>query len=131
MTSRRGTALALAALTAGLLTGTFPAQAQAAPAPTATPVPLATVADVVSAGDRVFISGGRSSTDVAVTSATGAVVGTLSGLPGPTDLLLSADRQTLYVALPTANAIAAFDTGSLVESARYDTARASARRRWR
>ncbi|MDG4807952.1 hypothetical protein O7634_14445 [Micromonospora sp. WMMD1120] len=117
---RRGISLALAALTAGLLTGAVPGPALAA-APTATALPLKTVADVVSAGDRVFVSGGRSSTDVVVTSATGAVVGTLAGLPGPTDLLLSADRQTLYVALPSANAIAVFDTGSLVESARYDT----------
>lgn len=118
---RRALTLALAALTAGLLTGAAPGHAQAAAAPTATPLPLSTVADVVSAGDRVFVSGGSSATDVVVTSATGTVVGTLSGLPGPTDLLLSADRRTLYVALPTANAIAAFDTGSLIESARYDT----------
>ncbi|SCE69840.1 YncE family protein [Micromonospora chokoriensis] len=118
---RRSISLAAAALTAGLLTGGVPGQALAAAAPTVTPLPLSTVADVVSAGDRVFVSGGRSATDVVVTSAAGAVVGTLSGLPGPTDLLLSADRRTLYVALPAANAIAAFDTGSLVESARYDT----------
>ncbi|MEU7917574.1 hypothetical protein ACGFIP_25390 [Micromonospora zamorensis] len=121
MQIRRGATVALAALTAGLLTGVFPGPAVAAATPTATPLPLTQVADVVSAGDRVFVSGGRSSTDVVVTSATGALVGTLAGLPGPTDLLLSADRQTLYVALPSANAIAAFDTGSLIESARYDT----------
>ncbi|MFG3553109.1 YncE family protein [Micromonospora sp. NPDC047557] len=117
----RGTTLALATLTAGLLTTVIAAPVHAAPTQTATPLPLTTVGDVVSAGDRVFVSGGPNSTDVVVASATGAVVGTLSGLPGPSDLLLSADRQTLYVALPTANAIAAFDTGSLVESARYDT----------
>ncbi|MEU5669545.1 YncE family protein [Micromonospora sp. NPDC047762] len=121
MQIRRGLTLALAALTAGLLTGAAPGHAQAAAAQTATPLPLNTVADVVSAGDRVFVSGGSSATDVVVTSATGTVLGTLSGLPGPTELMLSADRRTLYVALPTANAIAAFDTGSLVESARYDT----------
>ncbi|MEH0931869.1 YncE family protein [Micromonospora sp. CPCC 205558] len=121
MQIRRGFTAALAALTAGLLVGAVPGHAQAAVTPTATPLPLKTVADVVSAGDRVFVSGGRSSTDVVVTSATGALVGTLSGLPGPTDLLVSADRRTLYVALPAANAIAAFDTGSLIESARYDT----------
>ncbi|MFE0530825.1 YncE family protein [Micromonospora parva] len=121
MQIRRGFTLAFAALTAGLLVGAVPGHSQAAVAPTVTPLPLKTVGDVVSAGDRVFVSGGRSSTDVVVTSATGAVVGTLSGLPGPTDLLLSADRRTLYVALPSANAIAAFDTGSLIESARYDT----------
>ncbi|MET7822094.1 hypothetical protein [Micromonospora zamorensis] len=121
MQIRRGATVALAALTAGLLTGAFPGPAVAAATQTATPLPLTQVADVVSAGDRVFVSGGRSSTDVVVTSATGALVGTLANLPGPTDLLLSADRQTLYVALPSANAIAAFDTGSLIESARYDT----------
>ncbi|WP_433652699.1 YncE family protein [Micromonospora zamorensis] len=121
MQIRRGATVALAALTAALLTGAFPGHAVAAATPTATPLPLTQVADVVSAGDRVFVSGGRSSTDVVVTSATGALVGTLADLPGPTDLLLSADRQTLYVALPSANAIAAFDTGSLIESARYDT----------
>ncbi|WP_433129627.1 YncE family protein [Micromonospora sp. CA-240977] len=121
MLIRRGPTLALAALTVGLLTAAISAPAQAAPAQTATPLALPGAADVVSAGDRVFVSGGRSSTEVVVTSATGAVVGTLSGLPGPTDLLLSADRQTLYVALPSANAIAAFNTGSLAESARYDT----------
>ncbi|MCG5468595.1 hypothetical protein LADH09A_002463 [Micromonospora sp. LAH09] len=120
MQIRKGGTLALAVLTAGLLTAVFPGQAQAA-TQTATLLPLTTVADVVSAGDRVFVSGGSTSTDVVVTSATGTVVGTLPSLPGPTDLLLSADRRTLYVALPTANAIAAFDTGSLIESARYDT----------
>ncbi|MET8280170.1 hypothetical protein [Micromonospora sp. NPDC005174] len=119
---KRGTTLALATLAAaGLLTAGLPGPAQAAAAPTATPLSLPAVSDVVSAGDRVFVSGGPSSTDVVVASATGAVVGTLSGLPGPSDLVLSGDRQTLYVALPTANAIAAFDTGTLVESARYDT----------
>ncbi|MFF0150457.1 hypothetical protein [Micromonospora sp. NPDC005203] len=121
MQIRRGPTLALAALTVGLLTVAISTPAQAAPAQTATPLSLPGVADVVSAGDRVFVSGGYSSTEVVVTSATGTVVGTLSGLPGPTDLLLSADRQTLYVALPSANAIAAFNAGSLVESARYDT----------
>jgi len=42
-------------------------------------------------------------------------------LPGPTDLLLSADRSTLYVALPNVNAVAAFDTESLQQVARYST----------
>ncbi|MFG1839248.1 hypothetical protein ACGFH8_12525 [Micromonospora sp. NPDC049175] len=121
MLIRRRPTLALAALTVGLLAAAISTPAQAAPAQTATPLSLPGVADVVSAGDRVFVSGGYSSTEVVVTSATGTVVGTLSGLPGPSDLLLSADRQTLYVALPSANAIAAFNTGSLVESARYDT----------
>jgi hypothetical protein len=85
------------------------------------PIPVAAGADVVAAGDREFISGGYGTSQIAVVDAAGAIVGTIDGLPGPTDLALSNDRRTLYVALPTANAIAAFDTGTLTESARYDT----------
>ncbi len=95
--------------------------ATAAAQPTSVRLPLTTVADVVSTGDRVFISGGRRSTDVVVTDAAGAVVTTLTGLPGPTELQLSNNRRTLYVALSSGRAIAAFDTVSLRESARYDT----------
>lgn len=93
----------------------------AAPAVTRLPIPIAAGADVVAAGDREFISGGRGTTQIAVADAAGAIVGTIDGLPGPTDLTLSNDRRTLFVALPTANAIAAFDTGTLTETARYDT----------
>jgi hypothetical protein len=95
--------------------------ATAAGQPTSVRLPLTTVADVVSTGDRVFVSGGRTSTDVVVTDAAGAVVTTLTGLPGPTDLQLSNNRRTLYVALSSGRAIAAFDTVTLRESARYDT----------
>lgn len=100
-----------------------PGVAHAAPAPVVTQLPIAVTngADVVAAGDREFVSGGAGGTQIAVLDAAGAVVGTIDGLPGPTDLTLSNDRRTLYVALPSANAIAAFDTGSLVESARYST----------
>lgn len=120
MRRTRTPALLAAGLTAGLLAALMvPGVAQAAAV--AVPLPIGTAADVVSAGDRVFVSGGATSTEVVVTNAAGAVVGALSGLPGPTDLLLSNDRRTLFVALPGANAIAAFDTGSLNESARYDT----------
>jgi hypothetical protein len=98
-----------------------PGAAQAAAAPTVTVLPFGNPADVVSTGDRVFISGGRSSTQIVVTDATGTITGTVDGLPGPTDLQLSNDRKTLYVALPTANEIAAIDTGSLIASAHYPT----------
>ncbi|SCG50475.1 YncE family protein [Micromonospora humi] len=121
MRLNRRSALALAALTGALLATTPAGSAAAAAAPRAVPLPIADAADVVSAGDRVFVSGGRNSTDVVVTAANGDVVGTVSNLPGPTDLLLSADRQTLYVALPAANAIAAVNTGTLTEFARFDT----------
>ena len=96
----------------------------AAPVVVRLPVPIAAGADVVAAGDRVFVSGGPGTSQIAVVDAAGGTVGTIDGLPGPTDLALSNDRRTLFVALPTAHAIAAFDTGSLIESARYDTGEA-------
>jgi hypothetical protein len=98
-----------------------PGAAHAAAAPTVTVLPFTNPEDVVSSGDRVFISGGRDSTTIVVTDAAGAITGTIDGLAGPTDLLVSNDRRTLYVALPEVDAIAAYDTGSLLVSARYDT----------
>ena len=121
----RRLAPALAALTGMLLAAVPGVSASAAAAPRAVPLPIADAADVVAAGDRIFVSGGRNSTDVVVTAANGDLVSTLSGLPGPTDLQLSADRQTLYVALPSANAIAAVNTGTLTEFARFDTGAAA------
>jgi hypothetical protein len=100
-----------------------PGAALAVPAPVVTTLPIAVSsgADVVAAGDREFISGGGEGSQIAVADAAGAIVGTIDGLPGPTDLALTNDRRTLFVALPSAHAIAAFDTGTLIESARYDT----------
>ncbi|GID28852.1 hypothetical protein [Paractinoplanes brasiliensis] len=116
----------------GLISG--PAAAAAAPAPVAaapaalaaaapvvTALPFGNPADVVSSGDRVFVSGGRDETRIVVTDAAGTITGTIDGLDGPADLQLSNDRRTLYVALPKADAIAAYDTGSLVQSALYST----------
>ncbi|MEU4423561.1 hypothetical protein AB0F81_23275 [Actinoplanes sp. NPDC024001] len=111
-------AATVAACAAGVLAG--PAAAAAAP-PARTVLPFTRPADVVATGDRVFVSGGSDATQIVVTDVAGTVTGVLDGLPGPTDLQLSNDRRTLYVALPSAGAIAAFDTASLVESARYDT----------
>ncbi|MFY1687606.1 YncE family protein [Plantactinospora sp. WMMB782] len=118
------TAARLALATGLAVTGTLFAPvgpAAHAAAPAATVLPLERAHDVAAVRDRVFVSGGSTSTSVVVTSATGAVTGTIGGLPGPTDLLVSNDQSTLYVALPNANQIVAFDTGSLVESARYST----------
>lgn len=124
-TTRPVRAIARLALVGGVviastLLNPFSPGAQAA-APTSTVLPLERGHDVVAARDRVFVSGGPASTSVVVTDAAGTVTGSLGGLPGPTDLLLSNDQTTLFVALPNANQIAAFDTGSLIESARYST----------
>jgi hypothetical protein len=105
----------------GAAGATGAAQASARAEPTVTVLPFTQPADVVSAGDRVFVSGGRTSTQVVVTDAAGGITGTLDGLAGPTDLQLSNDRKTLYVAEPSADSVVAFDTGSLVRSATYST----------
>lgn len=94
--------------------------AVAQPAHATTTLPLAGVADVVSTGARVFISGGATGTTVVVTRSDGRVETQLGDLPGPTDLQLSADRRTLYVALH-GGGIVAFDTRTLRQRARYDT----------
>ena len=116
-------ALLLTTLLAGVggAAGAAGAAQAAPPAQTVTILPFTQPADVVSSGDRVFVSGGRTATQVVVTDAAGAITGTLDGLSGPTDLQLSNDRKTLYVAEPTADRIVAFDTGSLTQSASYST----------
>nr|MDT0660698.1 hypothetical protein [Micromonospora sp. DSM 115978] len=117
-------ALAAGLVIAGTLLNPFnPAALAAVPLPTA--LPLERADDVVATGDRVFVSGGPSTQSVAVASAAGEVTGVLDELPGPADLLLSNDLGTLYVALPNANQIVAFDTGSLAETARYATGTAA------
>src|SRR5512142_2608489 len=91
----------------------------AAPAPahaateTTTPLPLPVAADVVAAADHVFVSGGANSTSIAVTDPSGTLVGTIDGLPGPTRMALDRDGRLLYVALPSADAIAVVDTATL------------------
>src|SRR5690348_6437652 len=86
----------LAGLTGAAIT---PGTALAAPAPTVTILPFNNPSDVVSTGDRVFVSGGSESTQIAVTDAAGTLTGTIDGLEGPTKLQLSNDRKTLYVTL--------------------------------
>lgn len=68
----------------------------------------------------VFISDPTSGKVVA-TDYSGTVRGTIGSLPGVTGLELSADSGTMYAAVPGADAIAAIDTATLTESARYAT----------
>ncbi|BCJ40582.1 hypothetical protein GCM10010168_74300 [Actinoplanes ianthinogenes] len=115
----------LSLFTAGfltLLTGAAlaPAAAVAAVGPTVTTLPFTHPSDVVSAGSRVFVSGGPDSKQIAVTDAVGTVTGSIDGLDGPTKLQLSTDRRTLYVTLRSAGKIAAFDTGSLRRTATWN-----------
>ncbi|MBM7790865.1 YncE family protein [Tenggerimyces flavus] len=109
--------LAGATLAATLIATAAPA-AQAAN--TQTELPFNTFGDIVATNTRIFISGGETSTSIVVARPTGSILGEIRNLPGPTDLQLSADRRLLYVALH-GGGIAAFDTQSLEERARYDT----------
>jgi hypothetical protein len=122
--SRRRVVMAVgtAAVVLGASLAINHAMANAATFSTATAaLPLESAADVVATGDRVFISGGVDGDQIAITDPTGRPAGSITGLAGPTDLLLSADLATLYVALPNVNAIAAFDTTSLQQTAWYPT----------
>ncbi|MEV6304250.1 hypothetical protein AB0M02_32925 [Actinoplanes sp. NPDC051861] len=114
-------AVTAAACLAIVVVGPAPASAAPVAPPAVAVLPLTRAADVVATADRVFVSGGRETTQIAVTDTAGAVTAVLDGLPGPGDLQLSDDRRTLYVALPGADAIAVFDTRTLRETARYST----------
>jgi len=67
---------------------------------------------------RVFVSD-QGGGVVAVTDLDGNRIGTVAGLPGALGMTLSRDSTTLFVALSTANAVAAVDTADLVEVGRW------------
>ncbi|MEV7522304.1 hypothetical protein [Streptomyces sp. NPDC091371] len=91
-------------------------------ADTSAALPITSYRDIAVDGvhQRVFLSdpiGGS----VLVTDYEGQVVQRISGAAGAWGLALSGDSGTLYVALRDAGAIAAIDTVTLRETARYDT----------
>ncbi|MFC3577547.1 YncE family protein [Streptomyces yaanensis] len=93
-----------------------------AAADTSSSLPISSYRDIAvdAAHQQVFLSdpfGGS----VLVTDYTGQVVKRFSGEAGAWGLALSSDSRTLYVALRDAGAIAAIDTATLEETARYDT----------
>jgi hypothetical protein len=110
-----------ASVAAITLVGLAPGVAHAAVTETTVTLPVTAAYDVATTDGSVFVSGGPSSTTIAVTGAAGDNVRTIDDLAGPTDLQLSADHRTLFVALKNANEIAAFDTTTLQEKARYET----------
>jgi DNA-binding beta-propeller fold protein YncE len=70
---------------------------------------------------HVFASGGRDDDAVAVLDQAGRVSTVLHDLPGAAGMVVSGDGATLYVALSEADAVAAIDTTTLLETARYST----------
>jgi sugar lactone lactonase YvrE len=113
---------------AGLTTATVGLTGVTAWADSTAALPLSHYAHMlVDAGHQhIFFSQGDGSTGILVTDLSGAPVTTIADEPGATGLALSADGGTLYAALANGDAIAAVDTGTLTESARYPTGSGSA-----
>ncbi|MFJ6199827.1 YncE family protein [Micromonospora sp. NPDC092111] len=68
---------------------------------------------------RLFFSPGRGGAGVRVTDLSGGSQTTIPGLPDAHGMVLSPDGSTLHVALREAGAVAAIDTTTLTETARY------------
>ncbi|MFD6420415.1 YncE family protein [Streptomyces sp. NPDC060198] len=99
------------------------AAARTSPAgPTSTVLPITWHADMAvdSVHRRLYIADIVTGS-VLVTDFDGTLLRTLNGKPGAADLALSPDSRTLYVALSEGDAIAAVDTGTYREKARYAT----------
>lgn len=109
----------LVALVAGAALLAAPAAPAAAATTTTTSLPIdrASAVALDETHGHLFVSTGPGRDQVLVTDLSGAPVRTLSGLAGASGLLV--DGPTLYVALADAHAVAAVDTGTLTETARW------------
>ncbi|QNP71290.1 hypothetical protein IAG44_18850 [Streptomyces roseirectus] len=108
--------------------GTLAVTGTAYATPAATPLPLAAYAHLQAdpAHGHLFFTEGKGSTGIVVTDLAGARVTTIADEQGATGLALSPDGTTLYAALADAGAIAAIDTATLKETARWPTGTGSA-----
>ncbi|WP_405973072.1 hypothetical protein OG496_29715 [Streptomyces sp. NBC_00988] len=108
---------------AGLTTATVGLTGTAAWADSTAALPLSHYAHLLvdTAHQHLFFSQGAGSTGIVVTDLAGNPVTTLTGEQGATGLALSPDGGTLYAALADGDAVAAIDTATLTESARYGT----------
>ncbi|MER7924239.1 hypothetical protein ABTY96_14115 [Streptomyces sp. NPDC096057] len=106
---------------AGLATATVGLTGTAARADSTAALPLSHYAHMLvdSAHQHLFFSQGAGSTGILVTDLAGDPVTTLTGEQGATGLALTPDGATLYAALTDGDAVAAIDTATLTESARY------------
>ncbi|OPG04547.1 hypothetical protein B1R27_24685 [Streptomyces sp. GKU 895] len=92
----------------------------AGPASAATAV-VTTPAGIVADGTRVFL-GDNASGKVLAANHSGTVLDSATGIPGITDLALSADGSTLYAATPELHEIVALDAATLDVKTRYTVA---------
>ena len=108
---------------AGLTTATLGLTGTAAWADSTAALPLSHYAHLLvdTAHQHLFFSQGAGSTGIVVTDLAGDPVTTITGEQGATGLALSPDGGTLYAALADGDAVAAIDTATLTESARYAT----------
>ncbi|MFF7447498.1 MULTISPECIES: Ig-like domain repeat protein [unclassified Streptomyces] len=112
------TATALAVLLSSAALAAAPASADAVRS-----LPVKSAGDLVVDGvhQRVYVSDPGNG-KIVVTDYAGTVVKQLTSLPGVTGLELSADSATLYAAVRGGDAIAAIDTATQTETARYAVA---------
>lgn len=113
-----GISVAVAAAAGSLLAvGAAPASADGTAA-----LPLGSYGAVVVDGvHRHLLISDPQQSKVVMTDFSGTVLGQITGEYGAEGLALSPDSGTLYVALHTGDAIAAIDTSTLTETARYAT----------
>ncbi|HVF06121.1 MAG TPA: hypothetical protein VNA20_14865 [Frankiaceae bacterium] len=116
---RRTAVLAALAVVSGVFVAAAPAATAAADTNYALPGLGYSDMAVAAAQGRLFISGNDNK--ILVRSLDGAPVTSLAPMAGARGLTLSADGGTLYAALSANDAIAAYDTTTLVETARYAT----------
>lgn len=119
---RRTAVLALASLTLSMTTA-LAAGSQAALADETLSIPMSSFADIVvdDTHGHVFLSGGNGTSSIQVRDLAGAAVTTVANEPGASQMALSADGSTLYVALVNGDAVSAISTSTLTETARYAT----------
>ncbi|MFC1400603.1 MULTISPECIES: hypothetical protein [Streptacidiphilus] len=96
--------------------------------PAAVPLSLSHYSHLLvdAAHQHLYFSQGSGTSTILVTDLSGHDVGTIDDEQGATALALSADGSTLYAALSDGDAVAAIDTTSLTEKARYATGASSA-----
>lgn len=128
MRLKRVSLTAAISLVAGLTTATVDFTGSVALADSTAALPLSHYSHLLvdAAYQHLFFSQGPGSTGILVTDLDGTPVTTLADEPGATGLALSADGGTLYAALADGDAVAAVDTATLTESARWSTGTASA-----
>lgn len=115
-------AVATAALFGSVLLAASPAAAD-----TSVPIAVDNVSDTVVDGahQHLYMSTGDA---IAVVDNSGKIVTRLTGLPGVSDLQLSADGSTLFAAVTGADKIVAFDTATLGQTGTYPTGAGTAPR---